>query len=196
LDLAGQRTEVLNSRILDNFTAKEGGGVYGPHVTLYNSLIADNRVTDATLGTGGGVYLSTAGALNNCTVAGNSASVSAGGLYIGGTGVATNSILYHNTAPAGTNYVNAAGDTGLTYCCVTPAVTGTGNLDTDPLFRNAAAGDYRLLGSSPCINAGVELAWMSGATDLDGNPRVDLQFDKVDLGCYEKVFHSTMIMVR
>ena len=129
-------------------------------------------------------------------MAGNSASVSAGGLYIGGTGVATNSILYHNTAPAGTNYVNAAGDTGLSHCCVTPSVTGPCILAADPLFRNAAAGDYRLLGTSPCVNAGLVLAWMSGATDLDGNPRVDLTFDQVDLGCYEKVFHSTMIIVR
>lgn len=32
--------------------------------------------------------------------------------------------------------------------------TGTGNINTDPLFVNASAGDFNLQGGSPCINTG------------------------------------------
>ncbi len=186
----GEGVRIENSRFEGN-QGNVGGGIFAPHATLVNCLVAGNSaVTNA-----GGVYLET-GTILNSTIAGNTAEVEAGGLYINGTGTATNSIFYENTAPVKPNYANAMGDTGLNFCCVTPAVTGTGNLNADPLFRNAAAGDYRLPGSSPCVNAGVVQNWMSGAPDLDGNPRVDLTFGLPDLGCYEKVFHLTMILIR
>ena len=62
---------------------------------------------------------------------------------------------------------------------------------TDPLFRNPAAGDYRLLRTSPCVNAG---SWMHpgdtrrevrSQTDLIGVCRL-LGHD-VDMGCCETI---------
>jgi len=49
----------------------------------------------------------------------------------------------------------------------------------------AAAGDYHLLEGSPCIDAGTNLDWMAGATNLDGNPRIHDGW--ADMGCYEFV---------
>ncbi len=53
----------------------------------------------------------------------------------------------------------------------------------DPLFRDTANGDYRLQPCSPLINAGTNSVIAPGATDLNGNPRI--QGGTVDIGAYE-----------
>lgn len=54
--------------------------------------------------------------------------------------------------------------------------------NTDPLFVNPAAGDFRLQACSPAINAG-DNTWAPGATDIYGQPRI--QFGTVDIGAVE-----------
>jgi alpha-tubulin suppressor-like RCC1 family protein len=114
--------------------------------------------------------------LNNCTLTGNSARTNGGGAY-GGT--LTNCIVFYNTAPTDPNY---SGST-FNYCCTTPLPLGPGNISSDPMFVNAAAGDYHLLPCSPCVNAGTNQDWMVNATDLDGNPRIS--YGVVDMGAFE-----------
>src|SRR5208283_1938774 len=91
-----------------------------------------------------------------------------------------NCIVYLNTASGGGNY-----DTNsiLNYCCTTPQPTnGVGNITYDPQFADYANGNLRLQSNSPCINAGNN-AYVSGTTDLDGNPRI--VSGTVDIGTYE-----------
>jgi PKD repeat protein len=58
------------------------------------------------------------------------------------------------------------------------------NIDNlDPLFVNAANGDYHLQEGSPCINAGNNSAPEIPAADKDGNPRI--VGTAVDIGAYE-----------
>jgi len=45
-----------------------------------------------------------------------------------------------------------------------------GNTDADPLFANAAGGDYRLAPGSPCIDTGTNE--YTGTLDLAGKPRI------------------------
>ncbi len=63
----------------------------------------------------------------------------------------------------------------------------TERADANParLFKDAGGGgDYAPRSkSSPLVDGGVALAWMSGATDLAGNPR--LVGECPDIGCYE-----------
>lgn len=67
--------------------------------------------------------------------------------------------------------------------------SGTGNLDTDPLFVNAAGSDFRLQACSPAINAGGNGYVPGGVTtDLDVNARF-YNNATVDIGAYE--FQST-----
>jgi hypothetical protein len=60
--------------------------------------------------------------------------------------------------------------------------------ETNPLFRNPAAQDYRLSACSPAINAGSNVAVNSPGllTDLNGDPRI--QEGVVDIGAYEHTF--------
>lgn len=66
-----------------------------------------------------------------------------------------------------------------------------GSVVADPRFVDAAHGDYRLLASSHCVDAGTNLTEISGhdtgrwgyTVDLDGPPRVVGR--GVDMGCFE-----------
>ena len=47
-----------------------------------------------------------------------------------------------------------SGSLTVTYSDIQGGYTGTGNIDSDPLFVDAANGDYYLQPASPCIDAG------------------------------------------
>jgi hypothetical protein len=69
------------------------------------------------------------------------------------------------------------------------AIDGGGNFNADPLFADALSGNFHLMAASPCINAGNNGA-VTGATDLDGGPRIVL--GTVDMGAYEATPVSTI----
>ena len=79
------------------------------------------------------------------------------------------------------------------YCLIRGWTGGDelGNFDADPQFVDPNNGDYHLLPTSPCVNAGAPSYSVGpGVTDLDGNPR--LQRGRVDVGCYETPFVSLL----
>ena len=103
----------------------------------------------------------------NCTIWGN---VSGGDDYAD---------LYHATT-SGSVVNTIAGSATVA------ATTASCNiLNADPGFKNAAAGNFHLGGTSPAVDAGDTSAWtgIEGAADLDGNDRVIRRV--VDIGCYE-----------
>ena len=156
---------VFNSQFIGN-TASYGGGAYAG--VLYNCLLAGNTATG-----GGGAFN---GSMNNCTCVSNSATWEGGGAV--GCSL-NNCIMYYNIAPSDSNYWVS----GLNYRCTTPLPdSGLGNLTNEPAFVNLAGGDFHLQAGSPCINAGNN-AFVSGATDLGGNPRIT--GITVDIGAYE-----------
>ncbi|MBC8416311.1 MAG: T9SS type A sorting domain-containing protein, partial [Candidatus Cloacimonetes bacterium] len=63
---------------------------------------------------------------------------------------------------------------------------GEGNIDSDPLFFNAAGNEFMLRSNSPCINTGtLDVPFGTELPDFDlaGNPRI---YDSsIDMGCYE-----------
>ncbi len=148
-----------------------GGGANGS--VLINCLLADNFAGYV----GGGAINST---LINCTVVSNVAAAYAGSIW-GST--LQNCIVYYNSS----YYTNTDTSAGYSFsnCCVSFSLTGisgVNNFTNPPLFADLSAGDYHLNAASPCINTG-NYSYLTGNTDLDGNPRIIGGI--VDIGAYE-----------
>jgi len=174
---------ISNCQISDNGFATvssslTGGGIRISGGTMRNCLIARNIAG----GGGAGIWVAGSTVIENCTVVSNVTLSAGGGIYVGATTTARNLIVYGNSDSGNGNYYNL---TDCTYSCVTPALSGTGNITGAPLFMNAAANDYRLSWTSPCIDKGTNQSWMATATDLTGNPRI--VNNAVDMGAYEAI---------
>src|SRR5262249_32628452 len=138
-----------------NSSRYHGGGADSS--TLTNCLLTANWAL-----WGGGANWAI---LNNCTLMGNAAGGFGGGAK---NSTFNNSIVFGNWAIYGSNYA----DGELNYCCTAPLPTdGQGNFINAPLVVDSSQADFRLQSTSPCINAGNN-AYVSGTTDLDGNPRI------------------------
>jgi hypothetical protein len=64
----------------------------------------------------------------------------------------SNSIIHSNTP--NDIATRTPGPITITYTNSSNAPNGGGNINADPLFVDAANGDYRLSAGSPCIDAG------------------------------------------
>ena len=116
-------------------------------------------------------YLNSSPTVTNCTFAMNSAPNGNALAFRGpdpSTLVMANCILWDG----GDEIWNNDGSTlAITYTNLQGGFPGTGNIDADPLFANAAIGDLHLSPGSPCIDAGLNTAAKGITTDLDGNRR-------------------------
>ena len=165
----------------------DGGGAFlWSGGTLNNCVLSGNSATHGSDG-GGAYFNDSGGLLNNCTLSGNSAS-RGGGAYCYSGGTLVNCIVSGNS-PGGAQNIEGSSTYTVQYSC-SPGLSGSGNLTNDPQFVDAPAGNYRLATTSPCINVGTNQAWMTGKTDLDGNPRIIAA--TVDLGAYEYVSYEIL----
>ncbi len=196
-----RRCVIVNNRMTSNSSVAGIAiparvGPEDPPVLIENCLIVSNAST-SILGTIGAVHAQN-GTLRNCTIVGNVASnaASAGGVQATTAALIENCIVTDNVnlqSPAIANWAGTA--TSFRYTCSTPDLGGTGNLTDDPKFVDPAAGDFRLLAGSPCINTGLTLEGMAAEADLSGGRRVWQRF--VDLGAIEFVPPAgTLLMVR
>ncbi len=187
---------ISNCLILNNSSGYGGGlSICRPNsnqnVKVYNCLFAGNA---AAIRGGGIIYAGNVanmhfGEIHNCTFASNAAPIG-GGVHqwavIPYSFTACNTIIYSN-ANTDCNLDQAF----MTNCCA-PGLAGNNNITNYPGFVDPAGGDYRLADGSPCINTGLNEAWMAGGLDLDGRARLDRFSGRVDIGCYEHVLRGTM----
>lgn len=164
-----------------------GGGInlwsstllYGTYSHVYNNLIVGNKATSSGSAKGGGGIYSRyeASLIYNNTVAGNQAS-QGGGMYVltyfHVPPVVFNCIFWDDTAGVGPE-IYADPSTGsavqVSYCDVKGGHPGVGNINSNPLFVNTAAGDYHLMYGSPCIDTGDNSAVYIPLEDHEGDPR-------------------------
>jgi VCBS repeat-containing protein/predicted outer membrane repeat protein len=192
----GSQNAILTSVEFRNNSAARGGGLYVSNpgeLVLVNAVFSGNSANR-----GGGVLYELANALIvNSTFYGNVAyDEETGGAAIYTTKASTlaNSILWGNQAPDGEQF--SGSNLAVTYSVIQGGHAGEGNLDSDPLFVAAEAGDLRLGPGSPAIDAGSNDAVPAGIdTDRHGAPRfIDMPVSPdtgqgdapiVDMGAYE-----------
>ena len=160
-----------------------GGGVRIKGGTLRSSLVVGNLAH----GEGSGVNASgDTSVVENCTVVKNDnlSSTSTCGLYASGKTVVRNTIVRYNRNTAGEANVYRGSTATFDRVCTTDEAGETGVIAAAPVFADAEGGDWRLAYCS-CVDAGADMPWMAGATDLDGAARI--AGEHVDIGCYEFV---------
>ena len=184
----------------------QGGGIAIKSGYLVNSLIVGNKVNGSNnnQNVGGGVCTTEKEAyIINCTAYDNHVKGLGGGFGFqsqnadGMRAVVSNCIAWCNTCRdvdygignANIRFGNAQTDGELpnrvtiNVVCVPENTVSASAITSDPMFVDAANGNFRLAEGSPCIDAGDDPAIEGYDTDLDGNARI---FGAaVDLGPYE-----------
>ncbi|MBI5634305.1 MAG: M6 family metalloprotease domain-containing protein [Nitrospirae bacterium] len=180
---------ITNNIVHHNIATLAGGGINAitstGGVVILNNTVSDNEATDVTNGTGGGLSVSinsdtgTAEFINNI-IRGNIVNVIPGtcadiSIESDGDGNSTHAVvtLHHNDANL---------TTGI--CASDPLFTiDPTNMDVDPVYVNAAAGDYHIQNTSPCKDTGDTTDPDLPARDIDGHTRVS--YGIVDIGADE-----------
>jgi len=124
-----------------------GGGIFCTgNATITNCVIASNSAPSGKLfgewvdGVGGGIYCgNNTTTITKCTITANTAGANGGGIY--GSPTITNSIVWGNNCP---NEPQIAGVPNISYSDIQGGFASLGIINIDPLFANAANGDYHL----------------------------------------------------
>lgn len=203
----------VNCTIYSNYAGRGGGGVDMIYGTLRNSVITRNKA-----GWGGdgvhmsyaimegcliynnntyGVYAYYNNLIRNCTV-----SRHYGGIGVLGDAKVENTISAYNSwmdwycIVYSTNTYTATNSCFLLSWNIGYPIPGSGNISSVPQFVDTNTANYQLTSSSPCINAGVNQAWMNGAVDLNGRSRIDRFSGQADMGCYEYLPSGVIFGIR
>ncbi|MBC8234384.1 leucine-rich repeat domain-containing protein [bacterium] len=170
---------IQNNKIIGNFGTGGGGGI-----SCYSSspIIQSNEIIGNSGDLyGGGIYCreNSSPTIQNNKIYENSAEYDGGGIFCleNSFPVVLNTILWANN-PCEIN-VDGSSEINITYSTIQGGWEGKSNIDADPLFVDAANGDYHLSDGSSCIGAGTS----DGAptTDIEGNTRGM----PPDMGAYE-----------
>ncbi|MBN1675369.1 MAG: hypothetical protein JXR37_30290 [Kiritimatiellae bacterium] len=154
---------LCNCTLKENRAGWDGGGACLDLGGLENCSVSGNSAANS----GGGVWN---GTLYNCTLTGNSADRfggGAGGAYARLHGC----IVYYNEAPTDKNWSESVFD----HCCTTPLAPGQGNVCCEPRLASVS----HLAIGSPCVGAGK--SGHAGGMDIDG----EAWGDPPSIGCDE-----------
>ncbi len=189
--LIGKAT--ITNNVINNNMTESGGGAgiqvdFGSSfVTIANNLIVGNRADNG--GGGIGTFAGSIHIANNTIVDNVVTNSGSGGIYFGagfGSSTNANNIIAFNSSGIGTASSSVLsrnncifGNTNANYDVLTP---GTGDISVDPQFADHAQFNYRLLSTSPLLDAGFN-NFLVGPADLDAASR--LEGANVDIGAYE-----------
>jgi predicted outer membrane repeat protein len=183
---------ITNSVFSNNASRWQAGGLFmfSSSLSLTNTIFKNN----SAVASGGGIYSETSSStITNSTFANNSAGYDGGGMYnVSSSPTITNTIFWENLKNgsnnvSGADIENSSSSPTVSYCLTqeNSVYDGANNEpgiinNQNPLFVDAANGDFSLKGCSPATNAGTA-AGITHTTDILGNLHVGI----VDMGAYE-----------
>jgi len=176
----------ITSNIITGNMASSAAAIscYHCYSQIKYNIIVYNIANDCA----GGIHIdSSAPTIQNNTIYGNSAGNNGGGIYrYTGDPIISNTILWGNSAASGKEIFLFSGDMDVAYCDVRGGWSGTGNIDSDPLFIDPVNGDFHLQVNSPCIDAG------------DPNLPLDPDGTRADIGAlyYEHRQNADLIITK
>ena len=165
------------SNIISGNSAAYGGGIYCQY--CWDPMYFDsNTITDHSSDSGGGFHcLNSVPVITNAIFWNNDASTGPE-IYVG-TNPSTSTLTI--------SYSDVKG--GQSSCYVDTGCTlnwGSGMIDADPLFADAANSDFHLTWNSPCRDTG-DNSVVTEDFDFEGDPRI--AFGTVDMGADEYYYH-------
>lgn len=182
---AALATGLMEDLLIDRckFAENEGGGsvisfsgdffnVAGSSLIVRNSLVVDNRGVAIVCGLSVTVVMGSTIA-NNVALGARTAGVD----WVYGPGLLVmNSVVWGNRSgelhPHDLQVSAINGPAFLFGSDVEGLAPFETNISVDPLFVDAAAGDYHLSPMSPCIDAGIPFGLAATQLDIDGQPRL------------------------
>jgi predicted outer membrane repeat protein len=173
----------LTNCIFTGNSAFDGGGMgnYESSPIVTNCTFSNNTAVY-----GGGMLneLSNNPSITNCTFNGNSADFGGGMNNYESSPSVTNCILWDNTAPSGAQiHDDWTSSATVSYSDVQGGWSGTGNINSDPLFIDVSSGDLHLLPGSPCIDEGDPLSHFGLEPEPDGA--------RINMGAYGNTPEAT-----
>ena len=190
---SGNHADLSFNDVFENYAPGHGSGIFvdeAATATLRNERVHHNQV-DAGESGGGAVYVD-GGEVNgvqtgsvveiiNCTIAENpvqDAYLGGNGLFVEGKSTVTvrNSIFWGNELEVWSDDTSTV---EITYSNIAGGFVGTGNISEDPLFADAAAGDFHERSAAgrwdPAANGGAGGFVLDGTTSpcIDAGDQVD-----------------------
>ncbi len=180
---------IRDGSFLINAVQITGTGPYGVLISIFSPYRATKSVISNSLlvndgGYAGIIFHGSDLSIINSTIAGNDLRIiiSASDNNQGAGVKISNSIIWGNDT------TDFWGPVTISHSIVEGGYSGEGNLDVDPLFTDAANGDFSLSPGSPAIDAGLndsvftsaDAAYAYRIWDGDGDG-----YARVDLGAYE-----------
>ena len=149
----------------NNASAGFGGAMFNfdaSSPTLINCLFSGN-----VSASGDAIYDSVSSAMiDDCTIVGDSSSQDGTVVSSSSSQTITNSIIWGNDPIE----LDSNSSATVTFSDIQGGFTGDGNIDADPMFVDAATGDFALQPDSPCVDVGSNAAVPAGiTTDLVGD---------------------------
>ena len=187
------------------------GGVNASGGVVDTCLVATNRMSYW-----GGAYTAALGVkltgdarAVNCTIVGNvcknpGRQSNGNGAYPMATSASSNArfvncLIWSNVTEEGDeqNYVWHGTASSYVNCYSELAINETSPAIADPVFADAATGDYRLKSGTPLLDKGADYAAAGGLSEFDLTcVQKRIVGSHVDIGCYEGNARGTVIIVK